>query len=111
MTTFAGRTRGLLPNYLRALVFGGAVLMAAAPAEAQNGPGDGYRPRGERRIERPYDGRRNDEGRRYREGRRFYDGGRYYEGGRFYGGGCRIVITRRINRFGERVIVRRRICG
>ena len=28
----------------------------------------------------------------------------------YYGGGCRVVIDHRVNRFGEDVIIRRRIC-
>ncbi len=62
-------------------------------AQAQYGPGSdyGYRPREERRIierlvERPYYGWRS------------------------YERDCRVKITRRINRFGERVITRRRVC-
>jgi hypothetical protein len=86
-----------LPAGLTALVLGGAALTTAAPALAQDGHHDGDRPRVERRIiERhvvrpPY--------------------GRPGYGRRFYGPECRVVVTRRINRFGERVVVRRRICG
>ena len=36
---------------------------------------------------------------------------RYYDHDyRYYGGGCRTVIDHRVNRFGEEVTVRRRIC-
>jgi hypothetical protein len=35
---------------------------------------------------------------------------RYYDSDRYYGNGCRVVIDRHINRFGEEVTVRRRIC-
>jgi hypothetical protein len=35
---------------------------------------------------------------------------RDYDRGYAYGGGCRVVIDRHINRFGEEVTVRRRIC-
>lgn len=36
---------------------------------------------------------------------------RYYRDyGRDYYGNCRIVVTHRINRFGEDVVVRQRIC-
>lgn len=36
---------------------------------------------------------------------------RYYdEGYRSYGSACRVVVDHRVNRFGERVTVRRRIC-
>jgi len=84
----------LLPTGLAALVVGGASLMAALPAQAQYG--DGYRPRVERRIiERrvmnPVVERRIIVRRPIARD-------------------CRIVVTRRINRFGERVVVRRRIC-
>jgi hypothetical protein len=89
--------KGLAPAGLTALVLGGATLMTAAPALAQYRDDYGYRPRGdrgmiERRIDRPY-------------------GGPRYDDRRFYGRGCRVVVTRRINRFGEPVVVRRRICG
>jgi hypothetical protein len=35
--------------------------------------------------------------------------GPYYD--HDYNGGCRVVITRHFNRWGDRVTVRRRICG
>jgi hypothetical protein len=116
--------KGLMPAGLTALVLGGATLTTAAPALAQYGYDDGDRPRVERPIiergiDRPdhggrWDGR--DRGGRW-DGRDH--GGPWYgrhHGGPWYGGrfdewDCRVVVTRRINRFGERVIVRRRICG
>jgi hypothetical protein len=94
VTNFLVQIKGLVPAGLTALVLGGATLMTATPALAQYGYDYGYRPPVERRIIRPYD----------------YRGPRYYGRG-YYGRGCRVVVTRRINRFGEPVIVRRRICG
>jgi hypothetical protein len=41
---------------------------------------------------------------------RDYDRSYAYDRGYAYGGGCRVVIDRHINRFGEEVTVRRRIC-
>lgn len=38
-----------------------------------------------------------------------YDRG-YRAYGAYRGGGCRVVIDRHVNRFGERVVVKRRIC-
>jgi hypothetical protein len=97
VTTLVAKIRGLLPAGLTALVLGGAALVTASPALAQYGYDYGYRPRVERRvierrIVRP-------------------DYGRPWYGRRYYGRDCRVVVTRRINRFGERVVVRRRICG
>jgi hypothetical protein len=89
--------RRVLPAGLTALVLGGATLMTAAPAQAQYGYYDGYRPRVERRIV---------ERRIVRP-----DYARPWYGRGFYGRDCRVVVTRRINRFGERVVTRRRICG
>ena len=86
MTKLFAKMRGLLPAGLTALVLGGAALTTAAPALAQYGYHDGYRPRVERRVIE----------RRVVRGPVVRD--------------CRVVVTRRINRFGERVVVRRRIC-
>ena len=90
------KMKGLVPAGLTALVLGGAALVTAAPASAQYGYRDGYGPRVERRVierrivrpdyHRPVYGRGN-----WRD--------------------CRVVVTRRINRFGEPVVIRRRICG
>lgn len=33
----------------------------------------------------------------------------YYHHG-YYDNGCRVIITHRYNRFGDRVVVRRRVC-
>jgi hypothetical protein len=93
MTTTATKMRGWLPTGLAALVLGGATFVTVAPAQAQYyGPGYRYGPPVERRVVRPYYGRP-------------------YYGRRYYGRGCRVVVTRRINRFGEPVVIRRRICG
>ncbi len=98
----AARVTGLLSVGVTALVLGGAALLTPAPAQAQWGygppPYGRYygRPYGPPPY-RPYYGRPY--GPRY--------GGGY---GPYYGPGCRVVVTRRINRFGEPVIVRRRIC-
>ena len=35
---------------------------------------------------------------------------RHYSGAYAWGSGCRVVVRRHINRWGERVVVRRRIC-
>jgi hypothetical protein len=43
---------------------------------------------------------------RYRD----YDRDRYYGARDRYEGGCRVVIERRTNRYGEDVTVRRRVC-
>jgi hypothetical protein len=97
MTKFGLQMKGLLPAGLTALVLGGTALMSAVPAQAQWGYHDGHRPRVERRvIER-------------RVVRPYY--GRPVYGRRVYDRGCRVVVTRRINQFGERVVTRRRICG
>jgi hypothetical protein len=97
LTKHVARMRGVLTAGLTALVLGAATLMTAAPAQAQYGYHDGYRPRVERRfVER-------------RIVRPEY--GRGWYGRRYYGRDCRVVVTRRINRFGERVVTRRRICG
>ena len=99
----AARVTGLLSVGVTALVLGGAALLTAAPAQAQYGYGP--RPYG-RYYGRPYGPPpyRPYYGRPY--GPRY--GGGY---GPYYGPGCRVVVTRRINRFGEPVLVRRRICG
>jgi hypothetical protein len=103
MTAIATRMRGWLPTGLAALVLGGATFVTVAPAQAQYyGPGYRYGPPVERRVVRPYYGRPY-------YGRPYY--GRSYYGRRYYGRGCRVVVTRRINRFGEPVVIRRRICG
>jgi hypothetical protein len=98
VTTFATKMGGWLPTGLAALVLGGATLATVVQAQAQYyGPGYRYGPPVERRVVRPY------------YGRPYY--GRPYYGRRYYGRGCRVVVTRRINRFGEPVVIRRRICG
>jgi len=95
MKTFASQLKGLFPAGLAALVLGSTAFMTAAPAQAQYGYHDGYRPRVERRIierrvERPVVERRIVR--------------------RAVSPDCRIVVSRRINRFGERVVTKRRIC-
>ena len=113
-----------------ALALGG-VALASAPAAAsdisvrvQVGQSHGYHQRSVRQHQAvgfqqaQYYG--DDFG--YRR-RRDFDGPRYGFGGGFGGGfghrhyghggfgGCRIVIRERINRFGELVQIRRKICG
>jgi hypothetical protein len=97
----AARMKVLLFGNLTALVLGGAALTTAAPAQAQWGYGP--RPYG-RYYGRPYGPPpyRPYYGRPY---------GPRYGYRPYYGPGCRVVVTRRINRFGEPVLVRRRICG
>ena len=97
----AARMKDLLPAVLAALVLGGAALITAIPAQAQWGYGPPHY--------RPYYGRPYGPPGPY-YGRRYYRppyGPRY---GWRYGPQCRVVVTRRINRWGEPVIVRRRIC-
>ena len=96
MTRIAARVKRLLPAGLAALVLGGATLISAVPAQAQYGYHDGYRPRMERRIVERRFGRPVVE-RRVVVRRPFMRD-------------CRVVVTRRINHFGERVIVRKRVC-
>jgi hypothetical protein len=96
VTRIATRMKRLLPACLAALVLGGAALISAVPAQAQYGYHDGYRPRVERRIVERRIGRPVVE-RRVIVRRPFVRN-------------CRVVVTRRINHFGERVVVRRRVC-
>ena len=67
-------------------------------AQYYGGDGYGYGPRVRRGYDGPRYGFRGDDG---------YDRG-YGRGGY---GGCRIVIRERVNRFGEVVQIRRRVCG
>jgi hypothetical protein len=93
----AARMKVFLPAGLTALVLAGAALTTAVPAQAQYGYGPPPYGRYYGRPYRPYYGRPY--GPRY---------GRGY--GPYYGPRCRVVVTRRINRWGEPVLVRRRIC-
>jgi len=89
----AARMKALLPAGLAALMLGGAALITPTPAQAQWGYGPPHY--------RPYYGRP------YGPPGPYY-GRRYY--GPPYGPRCRVVVTRRINRWGEPILVRRRIC-
>jgi hypothetical protein len=96
VTRIAAKVKRFLPAGLAALVLGGVALISAAPAQAQYGYRDGYRPHVERRIiER-------------RVGRPVVD--RRVIVRRPFVRDCRVVITRRINHFGERVVVGKRVC-
>lgn len=83
-----------------ALAIGGAAFVSATPAEAQiefrfGSPTPDYGP--QRYVaEEPY-------GRRYRRERRVIVEDDQEE--------CRVIVRRRINRFGEPVEVRRRVCN
>ena len=85
---------------LTALALGGAAFVSAAPAQAQVefrfGGGPGFGPQRFVEADEPY-------GRRYRRERRVIVEDDDVE--------CRIIIRRRINRFGEPVEVRRRVCN
>jgi hypothetical protein len=39
-----------------------------------------------------------------------YVGPGYYHHYGYYGEGCRVIVTHRFNRFGDRIVVRRRVC-
>jgi hypothetical protein len=96
VTELAARMKRLVPAGVTALALGVAALMTAAPAQAQYGYRDGYRPRVERHIIERRVGRPVVERRIIVRRPVVRD--------------CRVVVTRRINHFGERVVVRRRIC-
>ena len=99
MMTMRG-TKILARAALAALMLGGAALVSAEPAQAQVefrfGGGPDFGPRRFVDVDEPY-------GRRYRRERRVIVEDDDVE--------CRVIIRRRINRFGEPVEVRRRVCN
>ena len=97
--TIACRTKMLASAAVAALVLGGTALVSVAPARAQVefrfGSPSEYGSQGYGATE-PY-------GRRYRRERRVVVEEDEPE--------CRIIVRRRINRFGEAVEIRKRVCS